>query len=63
MRKPSSHKAIVGECKRHKLGRTLAVGEVAIYSESEPVMVVHVTRIYVVSIFIFYYWIFYGEAR
>lgn len=39
MRKPASSRDIMGVCKLLKLGRTLAVGEVTIYSEgvSEPV--------------------------
>ncbi len=39
MRKPASDRAIIGVCKLLKLGRTLAVGEVSIYSEGilEPV--------------------------
>ena len=48
MRKPRGDRAIVGECKLLKLGRTLAVGEVAIYSEGEPDMVAHVTGTYAI---------------
>jgi acyl-coenzyme A thioesterase PaaI-like protein len=34
LRKPSADKAIIGVCKLMKLGETLAVGEVALYSEA-----------------------------
>lgn len=39
LRKPSADRSIVGVCKLIKLGRSLAVGEVSLYSEgvSEPV--------------------------
>jgi acyl-coenzyme A thioesterase PaaI-like protein len=39
LRKPSADKSIIGVCKLIKLGKTLAVGEVSLYSEgiSEPV--------------------------
>lgn len=39
LRKPAGNRAIIGECTLLKLGRTLAVGEVSIYSEglNEPV--------------------------
>ena len=33
LRKPSADKAIIGVCKLIKLGKTLAVGEVSLYSE------------------------------
>jgi acyl-coenzyme A thioesterase PaaI-like protein len=39
MRKPAADRAIVGVCKLLKLGKSLAVGEVSLYSEgiAEPV--------------------------
>ena len=39
LRKPSADRAVVGVCKLMKVGRSLAVGEVALYSEglAEPV--------------------------
>ena len=46
MRKPSSEKAIIGECKLLKVGRTLVVGEVSLYSEGDPKPVAHVVGTY-----------------
>lgn len=46
LRKPSADKAIVGVCKLLKLGRSLAVGEVALYSEGDDVPVAHVVGTY-----------------
>ena len=46
LRKPSSDKAIVGVCKLMKLGKSLAVGEVALYSEGMAEPVAHVVGTY-----------------
>lgn len=46
LRKPSPHKSIVGVCKLIKVGRTLAVGEVALYSEGNEAMVAHAVGTY-----------------
>jgi uncharacterized protein (TIGR00369 family) len=46
LRKPSAERAVVGVCKLIKLGRTLAVGEVAVYSEGLPEMVAHAVGTY-----------------
>jgi acyl-coenzyme A thioesterase PaaI-like protein len=46
LRKPSADKAIVGICKLIKLGRSLAVGEVALYSEGVEGMVAHAVGTY-----------------
>tara|TARA_R110002050_G_scaffold12234_3_gene40335 strand:- start:3563 stop:3940 length:378 start_codon:yes stop_codon:yes gene_type:complete len=46
MRKPSSEKAIIGECKLLKVGRTLIVGEVSLFSEGDPKPVAHVVGTY-----------------
>jgi acyl-coenzyme A thioesterase PaaI-like protein len=46
LRKPSPAKSIVGVCKLIKLGRSLAVGEVALYSEGAPEMVAHAVGTY-----------------
>ncbi len=46
LRRPSSGSSIVAVCKLIKLGRTLAVGEVALYSEGAPDMVAHVVGTY-----------------
>jgi uncharacterized protein (TIGR00369 family) len=44
--KPASSAAVVGVCKLIKLGRSLAVGEVAVYSEGAPNMVAHAVGTY-----------------
>jgi len=46
MRKPASDRPIVGVCKLLKLGRTLAVGEVHVYSEGVSEPVAHVVGTY-----------------
>ena len=46
LRKPSADRDIVGVCKLMKLGRSLAVGEVALYSEGSDEMVAHVVGTY-----------------
>jgi acyl-coenzyme A thioesterase PaaI-like protein len=48
MRKPSADRRIVGVCKLLKLGRTLAVGEVTLYSEGLPDMVCHAVGTYAI---------------
>ena len=48
LRKPSADKAIIGVCKLMKLGKTLAVGEVALYSEGSEEMVAHVVCTYAI---------------
>lgn len=46
LRKPSGAAAIVGECRLLKLGRSLAVGEVSLYSEGVAEPVAHVVGTY-----------------
>jgi acyl-coenzyme A thioesterase PaaI-like protein len=46
LRKPSAGKNLVGVCKLLKLGRSLAVGEVAVYSEGMSDPVAHVVGTY-----------------
>lgn len=46
LRKPSADKAIVGVCKLLKLGRSLAIGEVSLYSEGVPDPVAHAVGTY-----------------
>lgn len=46
LRKPEPHSAILAEAKLLKLGKRLAVGEIAIYSEGEEEPVAHVTATY-----------------
>ena len=48
LRKPSADKDIIGVCKLIKLGRTLAIGEVSIYSEGSPEMVAHAVGTYAI---------------
>jgi acyl-coenzyme A thioesterase PaaI-like protein len=49
LRKPAADKAIIGVCKLIKIGRSLAIGEVSIYSEGamgEDDMVAHAVGTY-----------------
>jgi uncharacterized protein (TIGR00369 family) len=46
LRKPSPDKRIVGVCKLLKLGKALAVGEVALYSEGTEAPVAHAVGTY-----------------
>lgn len=46
MRKPSADAAIIGVCQLLKLGRTLAVGEVTLFSEGNAEPVAHVVGTY-----------------
>ncbi len=46
LRKPSSNKDIIGVCKLIKVGRTLAIGEVSIYSEGDERIVAHAVGTY-----------------
>jgi uncharacterized protein (TIGR00369 family) len=48
LRKPAADKAIIGICKLIKLGRTLAIGEVSIYSEGNDEMVAHAVGTYAI---------------
>lgn len=48
MRKPSSTKDIVGECKLLKIGKTMIVGEVSLYSEGDSRTVAHVVATYAI---------------
>jgi uncharacterized protein (TIGR00369 family) len=48
MRKPAADRRIVGVCKLLKLGRTLAVGEVELYSEGLTEMVAHAVGTYAI---------------
>jgi acyl-coenzyme A thioesterase PaaI-like protein len=48
LRKPAADKAIIGVCKLIKLGRTLAIGEVSIYSEGNLDMVAHAVGTYAI---------------
>lgn len=46
LRKPAADRAIIGVCKLIKLGKALAVGEVALYSEGVAQPVAHVVGTY-----------------
>lgn len=46
LRKPSADAAVIGVCKLLKLGRTLAVGEVSLYSEGSDDVVAHAVGTY-----------------
>ena len=46
LRKPAADKSIVGVCKFMKIGRTLAVGEVSLYSQGSNEPVAHVVGTY-----------------
>jgi len=46
MRKPAGDRAVVGVCKLLKLGRSLAVGEVSLFSEGIAEPVAHVVGTY-----------------
>ena len=48
LRKPAGDRDIVGVCKLLKLGRTLAVGEVTLYSEGSDDAVAHVVGTYAI---------------
>ena len=48
LRKPPADRHIVGECRLLKLGRTLAVGEVNLYSEGLPDPVAHAVGTYAI---------------
>ncbi|WP_044283550.1 PaaI family thioesterase [Myxococcus stipitatus] len=48
MRKPSKDRRILGVCKLLKLGRTLVVGEVSLYSEGLPELVAHAVGTYAI---------------
>lgn len=48
LRKPAGDRAIVGVCKLLKLGRTLAVGEVTLYSEGIDEPVAHAVGTYAI---------------
>ncbi|PKI13985.1 PaaI family thioesterase [Colwellia sp. 12G3] len=46
MRKPSSTKDIIGKCTLLKIGKSLVVGEVSLYSEGDEKAVAHVVGTY-----------------
>jgi acyl-coenzyme A thioesterase PaaI-like protein len=50
LRKPSPDRSIVGVCKLLKVGRSLAVGEVSLYSEGSETLVAHAVGTYSIPI-------------
>lgn len=48
LRKPSAERAIIGVCHLLKVGKTLAVGEVSLYSEGSDDVVAHVVTTYAI---------------
>jgi uncharacterized protein (TIGR00369 family) len=48
LRKPAADRDIIGICKLIKLGKTLAVGEVQLYSEGNADMVAHASGTYAI---------------
>lgn len=48
LRKPDGDKRVIGVCKLIKMGRTMAVGEVSLYSEGKPEPVAHVVGTYAI---------------
>lgn len=48
LRKPRADRRLLGRCRLLKLGRTLAVGEVTLYSEGEDEPVAHATGTYAI---------------
>ncbi|MNG32427.1 hypothetical protein D3C84_1184380 [compost metagenome] len=46
LRKPEARKRVIGECQLMKVGKTLAVGEVSLYSEGLDEPVAHVVGTY-----------------
>lgn len=48
LRKPAGDRAILGECRLLKVGRTLAVGEVTLYSEGLDEPVAHAVGTYAI---------------
>ena len=48
LRKPSAERSIIGVCKLIKLGKTLAVGEVSLYSEGIAEPVAHAVGTYAI---------------
>jgi uncharacterized protein (TIGR00369 family) len=48
LRKPEAGRRIIAECQLMKVGKTLAVGEVSLYSEGSPDAVAHVVGTYAI---------------
>ncbi|MDH0747131.1 PaaI family thioesterase [Pseudomonas sp. GD03842] len=48
LRKPQAERRIIAECQLMKVGKTLAIGEVSLYSEGAPDAVAHVVGTYAI---------------
>ena len=48
LRKPAADRDIIAVCKLLKVGKTLAVGEVALFSEGDPEPVAHAVGTYAI---------------
>ncbi len=48
LRKPSGSADIIGECRMLKVGKTLAIGEVTLYSKGSPEPVAHAVGTYAI---------------
>jgi len=48
LRKPAGDRAVIGVCTLMKVGKTLAVGEVSLYSEGSDEVVAHVVGTYAI---------------
>ena len=48
LRKPSATRDLIGVCRLLKVGRTLAMGEVTLYSDGDPAPVAHATGTYAI---------------
>ncbi len=48
LRKPAAGAAVIGVCKLIKLGKSLAIGEVSIYSEGSDALVAHAVGTYAI---------------
>ncbi|UVE16954.1 PaaI family thioesterase [Pseudomonas sp. LS44] len=48
LRRPEAGKRIIGECRLMKVGKTLAIGEVSLYSEGGEEPVAHVVGTYAI---------------
>ncbi|WP_166366338.1 hotdog domain-containing protein [Pseudomonas akapageensis] len=48
LRKPEAHRRVIGQCRLMKVGKTLAVGEVSLYSEGVSEPVAHVVGTYAI---------------
>ena len=48
LRKPSAEKDIIADCRLIKVGKSLIIGEVSIFSEGDPEPVAHATGTYAI---------------